>query len=33
MERTRRYKIDGEAVDIPLRWDERTQAYVRTATA
>ena len=28
MERTRRYKIDGEAVDIPLRWDERTQAYV-----
>ena len=28
MKRTRRYKIDGEAVDIPLRWDERTQAYV-----
>ena len=22
MKRTRRYKIDGEAVDIPLRWDE-----------
>ena len=28
MERTRRYKIDGEAVDIPQRWDERTQASV-----
>ena len=28
MEQAKRYEIEGEAVDIPLRWDEETQAYV-----
>lgn len=28
MERTRRYEIEGEMVEIPLRWDEHTQTYV-----
>lgn len=28
MERIRRYEIEGETVEIPLRWDERTKTYV-----
>ena len=28
MEKTNRYELDGEILEIPLRWDQRTQAYV-----
>ena len=28
MGKTNRYELDGEVLEIPLRWDERTQSYV-----
>ena len=28
MGKTNRYELDGEVLEIPLRWDERTQNYV-----
>ena len=28
MEKVNRYEWDGEVLEIPLRWDERTQSYV-----
>lgn len=28
MEQIRQYEVQGEMVEIPLRWDERTQMYV-----
>lgn len=28
MEKVNRYELNGEILEIPLRWDERTQSYV-----
>ena len=28
MKACNRYELDGEILEIPLRWDQRTQAYV-----
>lgn len=28
MGKNNRYELDGEVLEIPLRWDERTQNYV-----
>ena len=28
MEKVNRYELNGEILEIPLRWDERTQSYM-----